>query len=219
MRDQEIGNEPSQDVLKDRDKPREPGRTLGYARVSTEEQNLDLQIRALKGAGCQAIYTDHVSGKTESRPGLNEALATLQKGDKLVVWRLDRLGRSLVHLVQMLELLGARQIKFCSLCEHIDTASSGGRLVFHMMAALAEFERCLISERTRAGMAAAKSRGKRMGRHPSMDEEQQGRALRLIEQGGSVASVARQFDVTPRTVYRMLRRMRPAVAPGAACGH
>jgi DNA invertase Pin-like site-specific DNA recombinase len=131
---------------------------IGYARVSTDEQNLSLQIDALKAVGCEKIFSDQgISGSLASRPNLNRALRTLRPGDKLVVWRLDRLGRSLVNLIQLLDQLGEKGVRFHSLNENIDTTSSGGRLVFHMMAALAEFERTLISERTRAGMAAARA--------------------------------------------------------------
>ena len=133
---------------------------VGYTRVSTEEQNLDLQLSALRAAGCERIFTDHgKSGSIIARSGLSAALRYLRDGDTLTVWRLDRLSRSVIHLVNIISKLSVRQIEFLSLNEHIDTASSGGRLVFHIMAALAEFERSLISERTRAGMAAARARG------------------------------------------------------------
>jgi len=146
---------------------------VGYARVSTDEQSLEMQTLALKQAGCDAIYTDHgVSGIEKTRQGLGRALNRLQAGDKLVVWRLDRLGRSLVHLVGLLERLGKRNIKFHSVTECIDTSSPGGRLIFHVMAALAEFERSLISERTKAGMDAAKRTGKKFGRPPLLTQEQ-----------------------------------------------
>ncbi|GAA5237054.1 recombinase family protein [Verticiella sediminum] len=185
-----------------------PARTIGYARVSTEDQNLELQTRALQRSGCDQIYTDHgVSGAVTSRSGLTRALRALRKGDKLVVWRLDRLGRSLIHLVQLLDRLGQRGVAFCSLCEHIDTATSGGRLVFHMMAALAEFERSLISERTRAGMAAARARGKHVGRMPSLSPEQCARARQLVEvEGVPKEVVAAQYGVQPRTLARLLSR-------------
>jgi DNA invertase Pin-like site-specific DNA recombinase len=187
---------------------------IGYARVSTEEQNLILQITALEKAGCERILTDKgVSGSIRTRPGLDEALAMLSPTDKLIVWRLDRLGRSLVHLVQLLEILGQREIKFQSLTENIDTTSSGGRLVFHMMAALAEFERGLISERTRAGMAAARAQGRQMGRRRSLTDEQCISALRMMEENGlSFEDVANQYQVHPRTLRRLLDQAshRPA---------
>ncbi|WP_024888757.1 recombinase family protein [Luteimonas huabeiensis] len=181
---------------------------IGYARVSTDEQNLDLQIQALERDGCDRVFTDSgISGSLVSRPGLDRALAALAPGDKLVVWRLDRLGRSLVHLVQLLDDLGRRDVRFKSLCEHIDTSSSGGRLVFHMMAALAEFERTLISERTRAGMAAARAQGKHVGRRPSLDREQCLQALGYLDAGRSPAWTARHFGVTERTLLRLVGRI------------
>lgn len=183
------------------------GRKIGYARVSTDEQNLDLQIQALKCAGCELIYTDSgISGSIRARPGLDKALRRLSAGDMLIVWRLDRLGRSLVHLVHLLENLGNRHIRFKSICEYIDTSSSGGRLVFHMMAALAEFERSLISERTRAGMAAARARGKHLGRQPSLNVDQCREAKLLLNQGVNIRNVADQFKVTPRTLIRLVQR-------------
>lgn len=138
---------------------------IGYARVSTDVQRMDLQLDALTQAGCDQIFKDHgISGASSERPGLQQAIGALQKGDTLIVWRLDRLGRSLVHLVEQVSNLGKQGIEFRSLTESIDTSSSGGKLLFHMIAALAEFERSLISERTKAGMAAAKLRGKHVGR-------------------------------------------------------
>lgn len=150
------------------------------------------------------IFTDHgVSGAKTTRPGLERALRRLKPGGKLVVWRLDRLGRSLTHLVKILDQLGKRQIRFQSLTECIDTTSSGGRLIFHMMAALAEFECSLISERTRAGMAAARFEGKRLGRQRSMTPEQCFEALRLREQNQwSAREIAAYYNVYPRTLHR-----------------
>ena len=138
---------------------------IGYARISTDMQRLDLQLDALTQAGCDRVFKDHgISGNSTERPGLKQAMDMLQEGDTLIVWRLDRLGRSLVHLVELVSSLGRQGIEFRSLTESIDTSSSGGKLLFHMIAALAEFERSLISERTKAGMAAAKLRGKHVGR-------------------------------------------------------
>ncbi|MDO9345462.1 MAG: recombinase family protein [Pseudomonas sp.] len=181
---------------------------IGYARVSTEDQNLDLQTQALEQLGCDKIYSDYgVSGATSSRQGLDRALAHLKSGDKLVVWRLDRLGRSLSNLVQLLENLGQRNVRFRSITEHIDTSSSGGRLVFHMMAALAEFERSLISERTRAGIAAARALGKPIGRPYLLSSDQVKRARSLIEdEQQTTREVASLFSVHPRTLQRMLIR-------------
>ncbi len=184
---------------------------IGYARVSTEEQNLALQVQALQACGCTRIYTDHgISGTARSRPGLDKALRRLRPGGKLVVWRLDRLGRSLVHLVKMLDQLGHRNVRFHSVTESIDTTSSGGLLLFHMMAALAEFERNLISERTRAGMAAARHEGKRLGRLPSLTPQQCGLACHLREaHGWSTREVATHFGVHPRTLRRLIAQCCP----------
>lgn len=187
--------------------------TIGYARVSTDDQNLDLQIDALHAVGCKEIFCDKgISGSLSNRPSLDKALQALKVGDKLVVWRLDRLGRSLVNLIQLLDQLGKKGVKFHSLNESIDTSSSGGRLVFHMMAALAEFERALISERTRAGMAAARAKGKHVGRPFSLTHEQCREAARLIEQEQlSLQDAAKRYSVTAQT---LLRRIEIAVRPG-----
>lgn len=182
---------------------------VGYARVSTEEQSLTLQLQALERIGCDKIYSDHgISGSSASRPGLEKALCSLKPGDTLAVWRLDRLGRSLVNLVKLLESLGVRGIGFYSLTEHINTESSGGRLVFHMMAALAEFERSLISERTRAGMAAAKANGKRLGRQPSLSDAQLGDVSRRLRvENIPLSEIAMDLQVHPRTILRGLKRI------------
>lgn len=138
---------------------------IGYARVSTDEQSLDLQIDALLRAGCKHVFQDiGVSGALASRPALDETLKYLQTGDILVTWRLDRLGRSLPHLISFVSTLEQKGVGFTSLTEAIDTRTASGRLLFHVMGALAEFERALISERTKAGMAAARARGKILGR-------------------------------------------------------
>ncbi|WP_253410385.1 recombinase family protein [Pseudomonas citronellolis] len=182
---------------------------IGYARVSTEDQDVALQIRALEAVGCKPIFTDRgLSGGSLARPGLERALRRLRPGDKLVVWRLDRLGRSLVQLVQLLDQLGKRNIGFCSLNEHIDTNSTGGRLVFHIMAAMAEFERGLISERTRAGMAAAKAQGRHLGRQPSLTPRQKDEAVRqILVERRSYAEVANHFNIHPRTLRRLLKEL------------
>ena len=139
---------------------------IGYARVSTNEQNLDLQQDALKKAGVSAkdLYTDKITGTKEERPGLVAALSHLREGDTLVVWRLDRLGRSLKHLIETVTALKQQDIAFKSITENIDTSSATGQLVFHIFGALAEFERNLITERTMAGLAAARTRGRKGGR-------------------------------------------------------
>ncbi|MBC8716386.1 recombinase family protein [Ochrobactrum sp. Marseille-Q0166] len=177
---------------------------VGYARVSTEEQKMDLQIHALKKIGCDEIFTDHgESGANFNRSGLEAAMAILKPGKTLVVWRLDRLGRSLSGLVYLMEQLGKRGVNFCSITENIDTASSGGKLMFHMMAALAEFERSLISERTREGIAAAKRRGVQVGRPKALSEDLMQRARCAIHcQRMELKTVARTLNVSERTIRR-----------------
>src|SRR5215208_6631181 len=137
---------------------------LGYARISTHDQTLALQQDALNQAGCDRVFTDTASGATAERHGLEEALSHVRRGDTLVVWKLDRLGRSLPHLIETIARLQARGIGFKSLTEQLDTTTSGGKLVFHVFAALAEFERDVIRERTQAGLAAARARGQPGGR-------------------------------------------------------
>ncbi len=178
---------------------------IGYARVSTGDQNPDLQIKALKRAGCKHIFTDTgKSGGLHSRPELDQCLASLKEGDVLTVWKLDRLGRSLGHLIQVITDLGKRGVSFRSLSESIDTGTAGGRLVFHMMGALAEFERSLIAERTKAGMAAARKRGAKLGRKRALSPAQIAHARVLIEQGESPAMVARSLKVARSTLYAAL---------------
>ncbi|HMM07889.1 MAG TPA: recombinase family protein [Paracoccus solventivorans] len=181
---------------------------VGYARVSTEDQKLDLQIQALQRAGCTELFTDRgISGSCMQRPGLKRALKTLEPGGALVVWRLDRLGRSLIGLVNLMDSLGKRGVDFVSLTETLDTSCSGGRLVFHMMAALAEFERTLISERTRAGMAAARENGQRLGRPPALSHHELLVAHEAItRRGEDLHEVASRYNVTPRTLKKWLRR-------------
>jgi DNA invertase Pin-like site-specific DNA recombinase len=180
---------------------------VGYARVSTDEQKLDLQIQALEELGCNIIFKDQgKSGRNFDRAGLDAALERLQPGGTLVVWRLDRLGRSLIGLVTLIETLGKRQVHFRSVMENIDTNTSGGRLMFHMMAALAEFERSLISERTRAGIDAARASGKHVGRPKALTTEQKNKAhFALRHQGMSLQEVAGTMQVSTRTLQRALR--------------
>src|SRR5918911_515078 len=145
---------------------------IGYARVSTDDQNLNLQRDALQQVGCEQIFTDKVTGTKATRPGLTDALSHLRNGDTLVVWRLDRLGRSLRHLIDTVTELQERGIGFKSLTESIDTTTSGGKLVFHIFGALAEFEREIIRERTKAGLTAARARGKNGGRPKALTTKQ-----------------------------------------------
>jgi DNA invertase Pin-like site-specific DNA recombinase len=181
--------------------------TLGYARVSTAEQCLDLQLDALRKAGCDTIEADQgVSGSATSRPGLDKALAALKPGDTLVVWKLDRLGRSLLHLIETVNRLGARGIAFKSICESIDTTTPSGRFFFHTMAALAEFERDMIRQRVNAGLESAKARGQKLGRRASLTPQQAAHAKELIEQGKTQRDVARLFRTSHTSIQRALSR-------------
>ncbi|QVN23003.1 recombinase family protein [Burkholderia pyrrocinia] len=181
---------------------------IGYARVSTVEQSLGLQMDALTRAGCDTIFTDEgISGSDFSRPGLDATLAKLSAGDTLMVWRLDRLGRSLRKLIDLVTHLDSRSIQFASITESINTNSSGGMLIFHLMASLAQFERSLISERTRAGMASARARGKPIGRKPALDDQQRTQALKLLQKQ-SILEVAQHFKVHPRTLKRILENRK-----------
>jgi DNA invertase Pin-like site-specific DNA recombinase len=180
---------------------------VGYARVSTTDQNLALQRDALKAAGCRKVFADHgVSGSIVKRPGLDAALVSLKPGDTLLVWKLDRLGRSLAHLVQTISDLGERGINFRSLSDPIDTESAGGRLVLHIMAALAEFERSLNSERTRAGLAAANRRGRKLGRRRSLTHAQLAHASKLLKKGQARSLIAEKLGVARSTLFLSLRR-------------
>ena len=182
---------------------------IGYARISTHDQNLELQRDALSEVGCEKIFTDVASGGSSDRAGLAEALGQLRSGDTLVVWRLDRLGRSLKHLIEQVASLRSREIGFRSLTEGIETETSGGRLVFHLFACLAEFERSVIQERTRAGLAAAKSRGRRGGRPALMDEKKSAAARRMhADPANSAADIARALGVSRATLYRALKSPR-----------
>lgn len=177
----------------------------GYARVSTTDQNPALQLDALKAAGCDNLFIDEgITGGTIKRPALDKALATLMAGDVLIVWKLDRLGRSLSHLIQLTKILGDRGIGFRSLSEAIDTTTPSGRLLFHIMGALAEFERALIVERTRAGLMSAKQRGKKLGRKPKLTLEQIHHAKKLIDTGESPRHVAKSLAVSLATLYRTI---------------
>ncbi|MGE8296004.1 MAG: recombinase family protein [Pseudomonas sp.] len=179
------------------------GKRIGYARVSTDDQNLDLQRDALLLAGCSDIYEETISGKSVHRPELDHCLKALRSADTLVVWRLDRLGRSLADLVHIVRQLEAAGVGFESITERIETTSAAGRLIFHVFAALAEFERNLIRERTKAGLAAARARGRKGGRKPSLDPQQirEIRAL-LRDPDIQVVDVASRYGVSRTTLYR-----------------
>lgn len=178
---------------------------IGYARVSTLDQNLELQRDALEKAGCERVFEDHVSGASAERPGWTQAQAVLREGDTLVVWRLDRLGRSLKHLIDTVNELDARGIGFQSVNEKIDTTTPGGRLVFHIFGALAEFERELIRERTQAGLAAARARGRKGGRPRKLTPRQVATARTLLkDREHTVTAVAEMLGVSRSTLYRAL---------------
>jgi DNA invertase Pin-like site-specific DNA recombinase len=179
---------------------------IGYARVSTDDQNLDLQRDALQKAGCEQIFTDRVSGTKAERKGLTEALSHLRAGDTLVVWRLDRLGRSLRHLIDTVTDLQERGIGFKSLQESIDTTTSGGKLVFHIFGALAEFEREIIRERTQAGLSAARSRGKSGGRPKALTEKQVQMLNNLAaDKDRSVDEICKTLGISRTTFYRYVK--------------
>ena len=190
---------------------------IGYARVSTDDQRLDLQRDALTQAGCQRVYEDKESGAKAARPGLALALEVAREGDTLVVWRLDRLGRSLKDLIELVEKLENQGIALKSLKESIDTASSGGRLVFHLFGALAEFERSLIRERTRAGLAAARARGRKGGRPKALDPARRQLAVKLYrEREHTLAEICRMLGISKPTLYSYLAEAEAANAANAA---
>ncbi|MDQ2807049.1 MAG: recombinase family protein [Chloroflexota bacterium] len=182
---------------------------VGYARVSTHEQTLALQQDSLQQAGCARVFTETISGAkwtAQERAGLTEALAFMRSGDTLVVWKLDRLGRSLKHLIETVTALQARGVGFKSLTEQIDTTSSGGKLIFHVFGALAEFERDLIQERTRAGLQAARARGRHGGRPRALDEKK----LKLLhtlyaDESNSVEDILKILHISKSTLYRYMK--------------
>jgi DNA invertase Pin-like site-specific DNA recombinase len=176
---------------------------IGYARVSTDDQHLDLQRDALQQAGCNIVYEETASGKNTNRPELEHCRKALRAGDTLVVWRLDRLGRSLPDLVRIVAELEQDGIGFESITEKIETSSAAGKLVFHVFAALSEFERNLIRERTQAGLAAARARGRSGGRKPKLDDKQVREIKVLLRDPDiQVADVARRYGVSRTTLYK-----------------
>jgi len=179
---------------------------IGYARVSTLDQTLALQQDALTAAGCEQLYTDTASGSVTDRPGLTQALSHLRTGDTLVVWRLDRLGRSLAHLIDTIRQLQERGIGFRSLQEQLDTTTSGGKLVFHVFGALAEFERDLIRERTHAGLAAARARGRLFGR-PKVLSPRKVEQLQTLatDERTTVAEICHTLEISQATFCRYVR--------------
>ena len=176
---------------------------IGYARISTDDQKLDLQTDALKKAGCQKIFSDEMSGAKASRPGLDEAISHLREGDTLVVWRLDRLGRSLKNLIDLTELLKERSIGFHSVTEGIDTNTTNGKLMFHLFGALAEFERNLINDRASAGRAAARARGETGGRPKKLDSKQRELAVKMYkEKEHSIKDICSILNISKPALYR-----------------
>jgi DNA invertase Pin-like site-specific DNA recombinase len=178
---------------------------IGYARVSIHEQTLNLQQDALKKAECSKIFTGTTSGAKAEHIGLDEALNYVRKGDTLVVWRLDRLGRSLPHLISTMTDLEERGIGFKSLTENIDTTTSGGKLIFHIFGALLEFERNLIRERTQAGLVAARARGKKGGRPKALTGKQLSIAQDLYEKRHPMAEICRTLKISKATLYRSIK--------------
>ena len=178
---------------------------IGYARVSTQDQTLSLQQNALTKAGCNKIFTNTASGAKAERKGLEEALTYVRKGDTVVVWRLDRLGRSLPHLITTMTALEERGIGFKSLTENIDTTTSGGKLIFHIFGALAEFERNLIRERTQAGLLAARARGRIGGRPKALTPKQIRIAQSLYDDPkNSIPEICRTLKISKVTLYRYI---------------
>src|SRR5918911_1919924 len=179
---------------------------IGYARVSTQDQTLDLQLDALKHAGCEKFYTDTASGAKAERKGLEEALDYAREGDILVVWRLDRLGRSLRHLIETITTLNNRKVGFKSITENIDTTTSGGKLVFHIFGALAEFERDIIRERTTAGLEAARARGRFGGKPRALTDKKVAIAQALYnDKHNAIAEICKTLTISRSTLYRYVQ--------------
>ncbi len=180
---------------------------IGYARVSTQDQTLNLQKDALQQAGCSKLFTDTASGTKAERKGLEEALAYVRPGDTLVVWRLDRLGRSLKHLIETITTLHDRQIGFKSITENIDTTTSGGKLIFHIFGALAEFERDIIRERTQAGLLAARARGKTGGRPKALQTKNKIAMAQALynDKTNTIADICKTLHISKATLYRYIK--------------
>lgn len=175
---------------------------VGYARVSTIEQNLDLQLAALEEVGCEKLYQDQISGTKTNRPGLNMALEVLRKNDTLVVWKLDRLGRTVKGLIDLVNQLHQKEIHFRSITDNVDTSTPAGRFFFHVMASLAQMERELMVERTRAGLAAAKAKGRVGGRKRKMTQSKIESAKQLLATGSLPKDVAQNLGISIPTLYR-----------------
>ena len=193
--------------------------SIGYARVSTHEQETDLQTDALTTAGCSRIFIDRASGAADCRPALEDAMAFLRKGDVLVVWKIDRLARTMSQLVNMINDLNKRGIEFRSVTEAIDTRSPSGQLLFHLVGAMAQFERDLIRERTLAGLRSARKRGRLGGRPASITSDVVAKAKAMQDQGFSVREAALILRVGKSSLYKVLAHKSPANAMGAPAGH
>lgn len=179
---------------------------IGYARVSTADQKLDLQIDALNKAGCEGLYKDEgISGSKQERPGLDACLASLKAGDVLVVYKLDRLGRSLEHVMRLTEEFKERGVEFKSLSEGFDTTTPAGKMLFHIIGALAQFERELIIERVHAGLCAAKKRGTKLGRRFSIKPEERTLAIKLHNDGMSFGEIGKELGISRGSAHRIVR--------------
>jgi DNA invertase Pin-like site-specific DNA recombinase len=192
---------------------------IGYARVSTKDQSLDLQVDALKKAGCEQVFREVASGARTARPVLDDVLSRLREGDVLVIWKLDRLGRSLQHLVALASELMERKVGLISLNDPVDTTSAQGRLIFNIFASLSEFERELIRERTQAGLAAARARGRKGGRPAGLSKQAKAKAMAaetLYREGAlSVQEICDQLGISKPTLYAYLRHRGVVVRPGS----
>jgi DNA invertase Pin-like site-specific DNA recombinase len=175
---------------------------IGYARVSTSDQTTDLQKDALSKVGCEKIFSDVASGAKTNRPGLDEAIKYCRKDDTLVVWKLDRMGRSMSHLIETIKMLEKDGIGFKSITENIDTTSAGGRLIFHLFGALAEFERDLIRERVQAGLKSARARGKKGGRPPVSEETKSMAKALMADKKLSVKQICDRLGIAKSTLYK-----------------
>jgi DNA invertase Pin-like site-specific DNA recombinase len=185
---------------------------VGYARISTNDQNLYIQEDALKNAGCEKIFTDIASGAKSQRPGLDKALDYIREGDTLIVWKLDRLGRSIQHLIKIISDFQERKVGFKSLQENVETLTSGGKLIFHIFSALAEFERDLIRERTDAGLKAARARGRIGGRPPILDSRQSKRMIEIYdEQKNTVAEICKIYNISRPSFYNYLKKRKAII--------
>jgi DNA invertase Pin-like site-specific DNA recombinase len=187
---------------------------IGYARVSTSDQNLDLQSRALTEYGCTTIYQEKISGKNTDRPELKKLLKNLKKGDQVVVWKLDRLGRSLRDLVDLVALFNEKEVNFISLHDHIDTTTATGRFTFNIFASLAEFEREIIRERTKAGLDAARARGRKGGRPKGLSPENLQLALTALDLHDTgkyaISEIANRLQMPIATCYRYIKHVKEA---------